>query len=286
VLLIIDIGTNGELVLGNRKALWATSCATGPAFEGAHISHGMRAAPGAIHKVDIDPETLRPSYEVLGANGKVQPQGICGSGIIDAVAAMRRTGLLRPNGRLVEGMPGVFNDGGQIGQRFVLAPATGSSREIDITIKDVRQVQLAKAALFAGTKILMRQAGLSRVDQVVLTGAFGARFDWGNAVSIGMFPDLGADIKVAENAAGMGAILALLDRKRRQEAQELLGRVRFVELAEDPDFQTEYILGMDFPDPANPESGCARSIPRRSPGQGPSLPGGRDLLTTFGRKPK
>ncbi len=287
VMLIIDIGTNGELVLGNRKALWATSCATGPAFEGAHISQGMRAAPGAIHKVDIDLETLQPSYEVLGANGKVQPQGICGSGIIDAVAAMRRAGLLRPNGRLVEDRPGVFTDGGQIGRRFVLAPATGSSREIDITIQDVRQVQLAKAALFAGTKILMRQAGLSRVDQVVLTGAFGARFDWGNAVSIGMFPNLeGADIRVAENAAGMGAILALLDRKRRQEAHELSGRVRFVELAEDPDFQTEYILGMDFPDPANPKSACAGSIPRRSPGPGPSLPWRRDLLTTFGRNSK
>ncbi|MGO9621136.1 MAG: ASKHA domain-containing protein [Desulfobaccales bacterium] len=248
VLLIIDIGTNGELVLGNRKALWATSCATGPAFEGAHISRGMRAAPGAIHKVDIDPETLRPSYEVLGDNGRVQPQGICGSGIIDAVAAMRRAGLLRPNGRLVEGMPGVFADGGHIGQRFVLAPAEDSSREIAITIQDVRQVQLAKAALFAGIKILLRQAGLSRVDQVVLTGAFGARFDWGNAVSIGMFPDLGANIKVAGNAAGMGAILALLDRKRRIEAIELSEMVRCVELAEEPDFQREYILGMNFPD--------------------------------------
>jgi uncharacterized 2Fe-2S/4Fe-4S cluster protein (DUF4445 family) len=248
VLLIIDIGTNGELVLGNRKALWATSCATGPAFEGAHISRGMRAAPGAIHKVDIDPETLRPFYEVLGDNGRVQPQGICGSGIIDAVAAMRRAGLLRPNGRLVEGMPGVFADGGHIGKRFVLVPAVDSSREIAITIQDVRQVQLAKAALFAGIKILMRQAGLSRVDQVVLTGAFGARFDWGNAVSIGMFPDLGANIKVAGNAAGMGAILALLDRKRRIEAIELSEMVRCVELAEDPDFQMEYILGMNFPD--------------------------------------
>jgi uncharacterized 2Fe-2S/4Fe-4S cluster protein (DUF4445 family) len=253
VLLIIDIGTNGELVLGNRKALWATSCATGPAFEGAHISRGMRAAPGAIHKVDIDPETLRPDYEILGDHGKVQPQGICGSGIIDAVAAMRRTGLLRPNGRLVEEMPGVFADGGHIGRRFVLVPAEDSRREIAITIQDVRQVQLAKAALFAGIEILLRQAGLSRVDQVVLTGAFGARFDWGNAVSIGMFPDLGASIKVAENAAGMGAILALLDRKRRLEAMELSGRVRFVELAEDPDFQREYIMGMDFPDPANPK---------------------------------
>src|SRR5208337_4170727 len=192
VLLIIDIGTNGELVLGNRKALWATSCATGPAFEGAHISRGMRAAPGAIHKVDIDPEALRPFYEVLGDHGKVQPQGICGSGIIDAVAAMRRTGLLRPNGRLVEGMPGEFADGGRIGQRFVLATAEDSRPEI-------------------------------------------------------------ANIKVAENAAGMGAILALLDRKRRLEAMELSGMVRFVELAEAPDFQREYILGMDFPDPENPK---------------------------------
>ena len=249
VLLIFDIGTNGEIVLGNRDALWATSCATGPALEGAHISCGMRAAEGAIHRVDIDPGTLRPFYQVLGDTGKVRPQGICGSGIIDAIAAMRRTGLIMPNGRLVEGMPGVIPNESGIGRRFVLVPAesSASGREIAVAMQDVRQIQLAKAALFAGVKILMRKAGINRVDRVVLTGAFGARFDWGNAVSIGMFPDFGADIKVAANAAGMGAILGLLDSKIRHEAVEIARMVRFIELAEEPDFQSEYVLGMDFP---------------------------------------
>lgn len=248
VLLLVDIGTNGEIVLGNREALWATSCATGPAFEGAHLSAGMRAAAGAISKVDIDPATLRPFYEVIGGNGKVPPAGICGSGIIDALAAMRRVGLLRPNGRLNEGMPGIIADGRGIGQRFVLVPAEAYGREIAITLHDIRQIQVAKAALYTGIKILMRRAGVSRVDRVVLTGAFGARFDWRNAVLIGMVPPLTAQIQVAENAAGMGAILALLDKKRRLEVRELARTVRAVELAEEPDFQTEYILAMNFPD--------------------------------------
>jgi uncharacterized 2Fe-2S/4Fe-4S cluster protein (DUF4445 family) len=249
VCLIVDIGTNGEIVLGNRDALWAASCATGPALEGAHISCGMRAAEGAIHMVDIDPRTLHPFYEVLGDTGKVRPQGICGSGIIDTMAAMRRTGFLMPNGRLIEGMPGVISDESGIGRRFVLVPAesSASGREIAVTIQDVRQIQLAKAALIAATKILMRKAGISRVERVVLTGAFGARFDWANAVSIGMFPDFGADIKVAANAAGMGAILGLLDGKIRREAIDIAKMVRSVELAEEPDFQMEYIRGMGFP---------------------------------------
>jgi uncharacterized 2Fe-2S/4Fe-4S cluster protein (DUF4445 family) len=249
VLLIVDIGTNGEIVAGNRDALWATSCATGPALEGAHISCGMRAAEGAIHRVAIEPLTLHPFCQVLGDPGRVRPRGICGSGIIDAMAAMRRAGLIMPNGRLSEGMPGVISDETGIGRRFVLVPAedSASGLEIAITIQDIRQIQLAKAALFAGTKILLRKAGVDRVDRIVLTGAFGARFDWANAVSIGMFPDLGAEIEVVANSAGRGAILGLLDSKLRREAIEIARKVRIIELAEEPDFQTEYILGMDFP---------------------------------------
>ena len=249
IVVIIDIGTNGEIVLGNREQLWATSCATGPALEGAHISCGMRAAEGAIYKVGIDAGLCRLNYGVIGEGGKASPLGICGSGIIDAVAAMRRAGILLPNGRFVEGMPGVLSDENGIGRQFVLVPSesSASGRAIAITIQDIRQIQLAKAALFAGVGILMRTAGVSRVDRVVLTGAFGARFDWGNAVSIGMFPDLGVRIEVLENAAGMGAILALLDWERRVEALELAKGIRFVELAEVPDFQQEFINGMSFP---------------------------------------
>ena len=249
IVVIIDIGTNGEIVLGNREQLWATSCATGPALEGAHISCGMRAAEGAIYKVSIEAGLCRVNYGVIGKEGKAVPRGICGSGIIDAVAAMRRAGILLPNGRFVEGMPGVLSDENGIGRQFVLAPSefSASGRAIAITIQDIRQIQLAKAALFAGVEILMRAAGVASVDRVVLTGAFGARFDWENAVSIGMFPDLGARIEVLENAAGMGAILALLDWKRRFEALELAKGTRFVELAEVSEFQQEYINSMSFP---------------------------------------
>ncbi|MCE5242849.1 MAG: ASKHA domain-containing protein [Desulfobacteraceae bacterium] len=249
--LIIDIGTNGEVVAGNRHGLWVTSCATGPALEGAHISRGMRATAGAIHKVDIDPGTLRVHCEILGGSDGVKPQGICGSGIIDTVAAMRRAGLMLPTGRMVEGMKGVVVDERGVGRRFILADRdeTGSGRDVSITLQDVRHVQLAKAALFAGIRLLLRKAGLDRVDTMILTGAFGARFDWRNAVAIGMLPPVSKDVtvKVVENAAGVGAIMALLDRKRRQEARRLAETVQFLELAEEPDFPTEFPRAMSFP---------------------------------------
>ena len=249
--LIVDIGTNGEVVVGNRSGLWVTSCATGPALEGAHISCGMRAVAGAVHKVDIDPTTHRASCEVLGDSNGARPLGLCGSGIIDAVAAMRRTGLMLPTGRIVEGMPGVVLDERGIGRKFILAgpEVTQSEREVFLTLQDVRHVQLAKAALFAGIKLLLRKAGLDHIDTMVLTGAFGARFDWRNAVAIGMLPRVSdaVKVKVVENAAGIGAIMALLDRERREEARRLASEVQFLELAEEPDFPTEFPMAMTFP---------------------------------------
>ncbi|MCJ7830815.1 MAG: ASKHA domain-containing protein, partial [Desulfobacterales bacterium] len=249
ITLLVDIGTNGELVLGNRQMLWATSCATGPALEGAHIDCGMRAAAGAVHRVQIDPATQRARWEVLG--NSAPPQGICGSGIIDAIAGMRLAGLLLDSGRIREGRPGVDTDERGIGRRFVLIPSgeTATGQDIFISLGDVRQIQLAKAALSVGIQLLMRRAGIDRIDRMVLTGAFGARFDWRNAVAIGMLPDgdLCGRVEVVENAAGQGAIMALVDRDQRDAALALAERMRFIELAEDPAFALEFPAATAFP---------------------------------------
>lgn len=253
VSLIIDIGTNGELVVGSNKGLWATSCATGPAFEGAHISHGMRATPGAIHKVEIDPSTFEVSYQVLGddSNPDIRPQGICGSGIIDAFASMRRAGLILANGRMSEKFNCIECDQKGIGRKFVIASPekTASGREIAVTLQDIRQIQVAKAALATGIRLLVQKAGFDHIDRMVLTGAFGARFDWRNAVAIGMLPKISPRTKVdiVENAAGAGAMRALLDKNSRKEAQDLARTVRFLELAELPEFQAEFPSAMIFP---------------------------------------
>ncbi len=254
--LIIDIGTNGELVMGNKDGLWATSCATGPAFEGAHISSGMRAAPGAIHKVEVDPSTLQVSYQVLGSDSDpdIKPRGICGSGIIDAVASMRRAGLILASGRMSEKFHCIECDENGIGQKFVIASPekTASGREIAVTLQDIRQIQVAKAALLTGIRLLAKKSGLDRIDRMVLTGAFGARFDRHNAVAIGMLPGIspGTRVETVENAAGRGAIIALLDKKVRKDALNLARTVRFLELSELPEFQVEFPSAMSFPDPS------------------------------------
>ena len=249
--LIVDIGTNGEVVLGNRHRLWVTSCATGPALEGAHIDCGMRATPGAIHRVDIDPSTYTVSYSVLGKSKRTRPKGICGSGVIDAVAAMGRSGLLNSNGQIKAGLPGVMCDDSNGELRFVLVPREKSAtgREIFLSQSDIRQIQLAKGALATGIKLLMEKSGIKHIDRMVLTGAFGARFDWKNGVYIGMLPEPFKDtfVKVVENAAGVGAIIALLDQKRRKEASELVKKIHFLELAGEQKFWLEFAMAMRFP---------------------------------------
>ena len=253
ITLIVDIGTNGEVVLGNREGLWVTSCATGPALEGAQISCGMRAVSGAIHRVDIDPDNLRFNVQVLGGNGRPpKPTGVCGSGVIDAVAAMRRAGLVQTTGRMKEGMPGVvINDNG-VGDRVVLVPAEQSATGTDITItlQDIRQIQLAKAALEVGIEFLMRKAGVDHVDRTVLTGAFGAKFDWRNAVDIGMLPKQAVTGRVMnpENLAGVGVIMALVNKKRRHEAAQLAREIKFLELAQEPDFAMRFPEATGFPE--------------------------------------
>ena len=259
--LIVDIGTNGELVLAAPSGLWATSCATGPALEGAQISCGMRAVSGAVYKVEPGPDG-GVFCHVLGDKG-TRPLGLCGSGVIDAAAALRRQGIIEPSGRFNPHARGVVCDENGLGRRYVLVPAgdSGSGAEIFLSLKDVRSLQLAKAALSVGVEFLMARAGVARVDRTVLTGAFGARFDWRSAVVIGMLPEgaVAGAVEPMDNLAGVGAILSLVNRDRREEILRVSRGVRFIELAGDPAFAMRFAQATRFPelDDAHDLSGVA-----------------------------
>lgn len=242
--LLMDIGTNGEIVLGNREGLLAASCATGPALEGGHIKDGMRAAPGAIEHLDIDPRSKEVNLQVIGGG---KPGGICGSGVVDTVAEMLTSGILKADGGFVEGSRGVRT--GEDGMEFVVAGGeeTAHGRDILFTKKDVSEVQLAKAALMAGTKILLKKAGIDKPDRLILAGAFGSRIRKESAVRIGIFPELENEkIRVVGNAAGDGARLALLSRKKREEAKQIADQVDYVELTLEPDFEDEFVRSLGF----------------------------------------
>jgi uncharacterized 2Fe-2S/4Fe-4S cluster protein (DUF4445 family) len=258
--LVIDIGTNGELAFGNRSRLLSCSCATGPALEGAQIKCGMRAAPGAIEKVKVDPQTFDVDYKVIGnqawksegAPGKFKPVGICGSGIIDAIAALYCTGIIRPNGAFLQeaSTPRLRKD--EKGQKeFVLARAdeTPTGKDIVITQRDVRQIQLAKAAIHAGCQIMMKRLGISLPDRLVVAGAFGMHIDRDNALAIGLFPRCKPEaVSFVGNAAGHGAYLALINRDKREEADRIARWTEHIELATEDSFQKEFIKALSFPD--------------------------------------
>jgi uncharacterized 2Fe-2S/4Fe-4S cluster protein (DUF4445 family) len=249
--LLVDIGTNGELVMGNRDGLWATSCATGPAFEGAQISCGMRAVPGAITRVAWDGATGKMHWDVMNGRAAAKPMGLCGSGIIDAIAAMRRAGIILESGSFGKDIPGVLYDDQGVGREYILVPKenTGTDMPITVTLGDIRQIQLAKAALALGIECLTRRAGLA-VDRIVLTGAFGARFDWRNAFAIGMLPACVAEAGAfpMDSLAGVGAIRALLDGNARSEVEGLHDSIGHVDLAKEPGFHTGLAKHMTFPD--------------------------------------
>jgi len=254
--LVIDIGTNGELVLGNRQKLISSSCATGPALEGAHIKFGMRAAPGAIEKIKIDPETKEVKYKVIGKEEwsteieNPEAKGICGSGIIDAVAEMFRTGVILKNGNINMNIQSPRVRKGDDGSEFVIAWAkeTSIGRDITMSIKDVRAVQLAKGALYSGAKLMMKRLGVTKLDRVILAGAFGSYIDKESAMLIGMFPDCEMEnVYAVGNAAGDGARIALLNKAKRDEANAIARQVEYVELAVDPTFQREFMESMHLP---------------------------------------
>ncbi len=243
--LIIDIGTNGEIVLGNEElGLICCSAAAGPAFEGAHIKCGMVASTGAIAGVKIDPETREVSYRTIGGT---RPEGICGSGIIEAVAQMVKCGILSGDGRMNTDMRCVRSS--ENGPEFVLerADKTGIGKDIVITQKDIREVQLAKAAIYTGASILMRRLGVEKVDRVILAGAFGSYVDPESAMAIGLFPRCALEnVKAVGNAAGYGARMALLSKAMRMEAARIARAVKYVELTTDPDFESMFIASTRF----------------------------------------
>lgn len=254
--LIIDIGTNGELVLGNRQKLISASCATGPAFEGAEIKYGMRAAPGAIEKIEIDKETKEVRFKVVDKEGwntdleNVGAKGICGSGIIDAVPQLFLAGIIDHTGRFNKDLKTPRFRVTEAGPEFVIAWAkeTSIGQDIVITQGDVRNIQLAKAAMYAGAKMLMRRLGIDKLDKVILAGAFGTYIDKTSAACLGLFPSCDLDnIYAVGNAAGDGARIALLNVDKRVEANEIARKVEYVELTVEPDFDKAFSQAMWLP---------------------------------------
>jgi uncharacterized 2Fe-2S/4Fe-4S cluster protein (DUF4445 family) len=254
--LVIDIGTNGELILGNRRKLLATSCATGPAFEGAEIRHGMRAAPGAIEKLVIDPATREVRFKVIGDDrwndeaANIGARGICGSGIFDAAAQMFLTGIIDKGGRFAGRLETPRLRQGESEPEFVIAWAKETAIDQDIVIgqRDIRAIQLAKGAMYAGARIMMNRLGIDKIDRVVLAGAFGSYIDKMSAAVIGLFPDCDpARVNAVGNAAGDGARMALLNVDKRQEADVMARQVEYVELTLEPDFNRVFTQALLFP---------------------------------------
>jgi uncharacterized 2Fe-2S/4Fe-4S cluster protein (DUF4445 family) len=241
VTLALDIGTNTEVCLVSRAEMCSVSCASGPAFEGAHIKHGMRAAPGAIERLRLESGSV--TYQTIGGSA---PTGLCGSGILDAVAQLYRAGVLNRGGRMD------IRDGVRVRQEereFVLVPeeADGNRSAITITQKDVRQVQLAKGAIRSGIQVLIESRGLSEndIDEVIIAGAFGTYIDVASAIEIGMLPALDLDrFRQVGNAAGRGATLALVSREKRLQAQAIARRVEYIELASYPNFMNIFARAM------------------------------------------
>jgi uncharacterized 2Fe-2S/4Fe-4S cluster protein (DUF4445 family)/thioredoxin reductase len=254
--LIIDIGTNGELILGNRHKLVSASCATGPAFEGAELKFGMRAAPGAIEKVEIDPETQEARFKVIGSerwNTEMESpgaKGICGSGIIDAIPQLFLAGIIDKTGRFRKDArtPRVRDNQGQMEYVVAWARETSIGQDVVVTQDDIRAIQLGKAAMYAGSKILMQTYGVDRVDRVILAGAFGSYIDKQAAALLGMFPDCEPEkLYSVGNAAGDGARMALLNVDKRKEADEYARKVEYIELTVVPAFEKIFAQSMWIP---------------------------------------
>jgi uncharacterized 2Fe-2S/4Fe-4S cluster protein (DUF4445 family) len=257
--LIVDVGTNAEMLLGNRKRLLAASSPTGPAFEGAQISSGQRAAPGAIERVRIDAATLEPKYQVIGCDlWSDDPQfeeqmpasgvtGICGSGIIEAIAELYLAGVINPDGTIAGDAAGRSDRVVANGRTFSYTLVEGDPG-ITIEQNDVRAIQLAKAALYAGARLLMEKLGIDKVDRIRLAGAFGAHIDVKYAMVLGMIPDCPLEnVSAAGNAAGTGARIALLDKSSRKLIEQQTMDVEKIETAVEERFQHHFVAAMAIP---------------------------------------
>ncbi len=275
--LVIDVGTNAEILLGDRSRVLACSSPTGPAFEGAQISSGQRAAPGAIEHIEIDPETKAPRFQVIGcelwsddpgfeaATATTGVTGICGSGIIEAVAEMRMAGLMDPSGLVGSaeqtGTERCEPDGRTHSYLVHDGSADGGPR-ITVTQGDIRAIQLAKSALYAGARLLMDEMQVDRVDRVVLAGAFGAHISPKHAMVLGMIPDVPLKaVTSAGNAAGTGARIALLNRAARAHIEQVVREITKVETAIEPRFQEHFIAANAIPHATDPFPELARIAP-------------------------
>ena len=286
--LIVDVGTNAEIVVGNRHRMLAASSPTGPAFEGAQISSGQRAAPGAIERIRISPETLEPRYRVIGveqwsdedgfeeAVASTGITGICGSGIIEVLAEMYLAEILTADG-VVDGAkaassPRIEADGRTFAYRI--------SDNVVVTQNDVRAIQLAKAALHAGFRLLMDKMELKSVDRVVLAGAFGTHIDPKYAMVLGMIPDCALEnVRAAGNSAGTGARMALLNKGARREIEAVVRDIEKIETAVESSFQDQFVKAMAIPHQTEPYErlSAAVTLPERvlTPDEAPAIESGR-----------
>jgi uncharacterized 2Fe-2S/4Fe-4S cluster protein (DUF4445 family) len=254
--LAIDIGTNGELVIGNKNFLIAGSCAAGSALEGAHIKAGMRAAGGAIDSVNINTKSLNIHYTTIHGE---KPIGLCGSGLVDAITEMLKAKILTRSGTfnktIIKQHPKLFKSKNKKNKAFILVTKdkTAHGEDIVLTQDDIRQIQMAKGAFYSGTRIMLDYIHENldpdaQIQQVYLAGAFGNYIDKTNAKFIGMIPDI-ADEKVFQigNAAGIGAQHALVNEEMRDKAQSISKEVEYIEIAVSKKFQMEYAKAMYFP---------------------------------------
>jgi uncharacterized 2Fe-2S/4Fe-4S cluster protein (DUF4445 family) len=270
--LLVDVGTNAEIVLGNRQRLLAASSPTGPAFEGAQISCGQRAAPGAIERVRIDPATLEPRFKVIGCElwsdqpdfieqvKKTGITGVCGSGIIEAIAEMFLTGIIKTDGAidgsLSSGSARIVADGRT--HAYVLHDGAPCLR---IMQNDVRAIQLAKGALYAGVRLLMDHLKIDRVERIRLAGAFGSHIDVKYAMTLGLIPDCDlGKVSAAGNAAGTGAVIALVDRKARDTIEAQVRKVEKIETAVEAKFQEHFVQAMAIPHKTHVFSELAKAV--------------------------
>lgn len=281
LVLVVDVGTNAEILLGDTSRVLACSSPTGPAFEGAQISSGQRAAPGAIEAIRIDPDTKEPRFRVIGCDkwsdedgfweetAATGITGICGSGIIEAVAELRIAGLMDESGLIgsaeATGTARSVPEGRTHSYLIHDATADGGPR-ITVTQGDIRAIQLAKSALYAGARLLMDQRGVDKVDRVVLAGAFGAHISPKHAMVLGMIPDVPLEkVTSAGNAAGTGARIALCNVAARREIEKVVRQITKVETAIEPKFQDHFVAANAIPHKTDPFPELARIVPLPSP---------------------
>ena len=270
VSLIVDVGTNAEIILGNNQRLLAASSPTGPAFEGAQISSGQRAAPGAIERARIDPETLEPRFKVIGCDLWSDDEdfeanipvggitGICGSGIIEIVAEMFLNKIINQDGKINKALSETSSRIIEDGRTYSYVLHDGE-QVIKITQNDIRAIQLAKAALYAGVKLLMHKLSIEKVDRIRLAGAFGSHIDVKYAMALGLIPDCLVDeVSSAGNAAGTGARVTLLDKESRNKLEGEVRKIEKIETAVEPSFQEEFVSAMAIPHKSDDFSNLAK----------------------------